>query len=128
MATAFQQSAFQDDAFQIDGGAAASQVTGVSGGGRYRYFTPERPPLKGKLKRKIDRAVVQEAKLKAALIEYETSGVDIDILNDIAIKIKEIQLTILRLALESALAAQYIEWKRKQEDEDISFIVSILYE
>jgi hypothetical protein len=126
MTTAFQSSAFQNDAFQIDEGAAAA-VTGVSGGGNYRYFTPAPPKVGSRLKRKIDRAVVQEAKLKAALLEYETTGVDIAILNDIAIQIKEIQLTILRLALESALAAQYIEWKRKmEEDEDVKFIMSIL--
>lgn len=126
MTTAFQRNAFQDNGFQIDA-AVGTSTGGVSGGGNYRYFTPDPPKIGSKLKRKIDRAVVQEAKLKAALIEYETTGVDVAILNDLAIQIKEIQLRILMLALESAIAAQYIEWKRKiEEDEDIKFIMSIL--
>ena len=107
--------------------SAVAPTPGISGGGSYRHFTPSPPRVGSKLKRKIDRAVVQEAKIKEALLEYQTSGADIALLNDLAIQLKEIQLRILMLALESAVAAQYIEWKRMvEEDEDVRFIMSIL--
>jgi hypothetical protein len=125
MTTAFQSNSFQNNAFQID--EAVVSGSGFVGGGSYRYFTPIAPKVGARLKRKIDRAVVQEAKVKEALLEYQTKGVDIEILNELAMQLKEIQLRILRLALESEIAAQYIEWKRKmEEDEDVKFILSIL--
>ena len=127
MDTSFFGGAFFGGEFFSADTSAVVITGGFSGGGGYRHYTPSPPHVRSKLKRQIDRAVVQEAKLKAALLEYETSGVDISILNDLALQIKEIQLRILRLALESAVAAQYIEWKRKaEEDEDIKFILSIL--
>lgn len=125
--TAFQESAFQDDAFQICEGAVVTPVvTGISGGGRYRYFTPTPPPLHGRMKKRIDEVIEKEARIKEAIADYQDSGTDILIIEDLLRQLKELQLTILRLALESALVTQYIDWKRKQEDEDIAFILSIL--
>lgn len=122
MATAFQQNAFQDNGFQIDEGTAVTY--GISGGASYRYFTPAPPPLKGKKKKQIDRLVEQEARIEAAIRKYETSGVDMAVLEELARKLREVHLMILRMALESALASDYIMWKRQQEEEDIKFIIS----
>ena len=127
MATSFFNGAFFDGEFFSAPTGVAAPSTGISGGGRYRYFTPAPPPLRGKKKKQIDRIIEEEHRLKQALVEYETSGADVAVLEDISKRIREIQLMILRLALESELVAQYIEWKRRlEEDEDVRFILSQL--
>ena len=125
MATSFFNGNFFGGEF-FNAAVEAPAPAAGGGGARYRYFTPIPPPLKGRAKRQVDRLVEQEARIKQALVKYETSGADIAVLDELARKLREIQLTILRLALESALVAQYIEWKRQQEDEDIAFIMTLL--
>ena len=125
MATSFFGGSFFDGEFFSEDTSVSTQAPGA-GGGRYKYWTPLPPPLRGKKKRQIDRVIEQEARIQKAIVEYQTSGVDISVLNELGRKLRELQLIILRLGLESELAAQYIEWKRKEEEEDIRFILSQL--
>lgn len=124
MATSFYGGSFFGGEFFNVGGAAAP--TPISGGGRYRYFSPLPPPLYGRLKRRVDDVIEKEARLKEAIAKYGDSGADAVVLDDLLRQLRELQLMILRMALESALVSQYIEWKRKQEDEDIAFILTLL--
>ena len=101
----------------------------ISGGGAYRYFTPDLTPRKRKA---IDKVIRQEARLRDQIAKYEDSGADIQVLSDLLERLREIQITLLRLALESAAAQTYVGIKRMleedQEVEDISYILSQLDE
>lgn len=96
-------------------------------GGSARFFTPYEALPGRKKRRRIDELVAKEAQIKAQIVEYQETGVDEAVLNDLYAAIKELQLIILQLALESQAAANYIEMKRdEEEDEDIRYILQFL--
>jgi hypothetical protein len=114
----FNSAIFNNAVFNTGEESVAEQPA-PSGGGSYRYFTPL--PAN---KKKIDRAIKREAKINAQIVEYQEKGVDVEILQDLMEKLYEIQKTLLRLALESREAHDYIAQKR--EEEDIAVILMIL--
>lgn len=98
----------------------------VGGGGKstYRYFTPD---LGGKKRKRIDAVLLQEARVIKQIEAYQDRGVDLLVLDALIERLKELQITLLRLALESAAAQTYIGLKRmEEEEEDIKFILSQL--
>jgi hypothetical protein len=124
MATSFFSSAFFSGEF-----FSQAVVTVPSGGGGTPYFTPARyftPSLPKRQKKAIDRAIDKELQLRVQIEKYQDTGADVAILDSLLERLKEIQILILRLALESEQAYTYIQMKRQEEDEDISFIMTLL--
>lgn len=103
-----------------------TEVTTGGATGTYRYFTPG-AGLPKKQKKRIDALVEREAKIKTQIVEHQESGVDVAILEKLALALRELQLTLLMLALESQAASAYIEMKRdEEEEEDIRYILQFL--
>lgn len=99
--------------------------TGGGPGKTYRYFTPG--SLSGRKKRRIDEVIEKETRLVKQFAEYQERGADADLINDLLLRLREVQLLILRLALESEAAERYIAQKREDEEiDDIKFILTVI--
>lgn len=90
-----------------------------------RHFTPG--ALSGRKKRRIDEVISKETRLVKQFATYQENGADADLINGLLLAIREVQLLILRLALESEAAERYIALKRDEEEiEDIKFILTVI--